>query len=191
MKLKIFTLLFILFSAFIFAQNKSYVEDQAIRKSVVYFANTIKYKKLDKTVDCLYPKFFTVFPKNKMTQLLNMTYDNPFAKIDILDMKFASVGKPELIDGEYFSIVSYYLKMKADVSQMNEDMKKMISNVLISKYGKDNVNYLDKDGTYNITAPTKVCAISSDKKSWKLVPVEREFKSQLVKVLPKSILDRL
>ena len=191
MKFKIITLLFLPFSVFLFAQSKPYKDDQAIRKSVVYFANTIKYKKLDKTIDCLYPKFFTVFPKKQMTQILAMTYDNPFAKIDILDMKFASVGKPELIDAEYFSIVSYYLKMEADVSHMNEDMKKMISKALISKYGNDNVKYLEKDDTYNITAPTKVCAISSDKKTWKLVPVEKEFKSQLVKVLPKSILDKL
>jgi len=119
MKTKLITALFIFVSLFYFAQTKVNTDDQAIRKSMVYFANTIKYKKLDQTVDAIYPKFFTIVNKEQFTQMLNMTYNNPFVKIDVLDMKFISVGKPELVEGENFSITSYYLKLKADVSSMN------------------------------------------------------------------------
>ncbi|MFC7347033.1 hypothetical protein ACFQO9_09935 [Chryseobacterium zhengzhouense] len=191
MKTRFITAFFILFSLISFAQTKANAEDQAIRKSLVYFANTIKYKKIDQTVDCFYPKFFTVVNKEQFTQMLNMTYNNPFVKIDVLDMKFISVGKPELVDEENFSISSYYLKLKADVSSMNDEMKKTILEMLTKKYGKGSVEYLSKDGAYVINAPMKMVAVSKDKKNWKVVFADAEYKKQLEKVLPKKILDKL
>lgn len=191
MKTKLITALFILISLFSFAQKKVNSDDQAIRKSMVYFANTIKYKKLDQTVDAIYPKFFTIVNKDQFTQMLNMTYNNPFVKIDVLDMKFISVGKPELVDGENFSITSYYLKLKADVSSMNEQMKKSVSEMLEKKYGKGSVEYLAKEDAYIINAPMKMVAVSKDKKDWKVVFADKEYKKQLTKVLPQKILDKL
>ena len=191
MKTKLITSLFILISTFSFAQTKVNTDDQAIRKSMVYFANTIKYKKLDQTVDAIYPKFFTIVNKEQFTQMLNMTYNNPFVKIDVLDMKFISVGKPELVEGENFSITSYYLKLKADVSSMNEQMKKSVSEMLEKKYGKGSVEYLAKEDAYIINAPMKMVAVSKDKKDWKVVFADKEYKKQLTKVLPQKILDKL
>jgi len=191
MKTKLITALFILISLFSFAQKKVNSDDQAIRKSMVYFANTIKYKKLDQTVDSIYPKFFTIVNKEQFSQMLNMTYNNPFVKIDVLDMKFISVGKPELVEGENFSITSYYLKLKADVSSMNEQMKKSVSEMLEKKYGKGSVEYLAKEDAYIINAPMKMVAVSKDKKDWKVVFADKEYKKQLTKVLPKKILDKL
>jgi len=191
MKDKLIILIFIFTAYFSFAQTKVNPDDQAIRKSLVYFVNTIKYKKIDQAVECIYPKFFTINSKEQITQLLNMTYNNPFVKIDVQDMKFGTVGKPELISGEYFSLSNYYLTMKANVSSMNEDMKKKAGEMMTSKYGKTNVKYIANEGSYVITAPMKVCAISKDRKTWKLVFADNEFKSQLVKVLPKKILDKI
>jgi len=191
MKTKLITFLFIFTAYFSFAQTKVNAEDQAIRKSLVYFVNTIKYKKIDQSVDCMYPKLFTVMPKEQMTQLLNMTYNNPFMKIDVQDMKFGSIEKPALISGEYFSIANYYLTMKGNVSSMNEDMKKKIGEMMTSKYGKANVKYNASEGSYVITAPMKVCAVSKDKKTWKFVFADKEYKSQLTKVLPKKVLEKI
>jgi hypothetical protein len=191
MKTRLITLLFIFTAYFSFAQTKTNPEDQAIRKSIVYFVNTIKYEKIDQSVNSLYPKFFTAVSKEQITQLLNMTYNNPFIKIDVQDMKFGSVGKPELISGEYFSIANYYLTMKGDVSSMSEDLKKKIGEMMNSKYGKAGVKYNANEQSYIITAPMKVVAVSKDKKTWKLVFADKEYKSQLVKVLPKKVLDKL
>lgn len=191
MKTKFFTILFILFSIFSFAQAKATSDDQSIRKSLVYFVNTIKYKKIDQAVECIYPKFFTIISKEQMTQLLNMTYNNPLLKVEVQDMKFGNIEKPELISGEHFSIVNYFLKLKCDVSAMNEDMKKKIGEAMISKYGKGNVKFVQNEGSYIINADMRACAISKDKKNWKFLILEKQYKPQLVKILPKKILDKI
>lgn len=191
MKTKSLLLLFVLLSFIAFAQTKANTDDMAIKKNFTYFINSIKTKKIDQAVNCIYPKFFTIIPKEQMTQVLNLTYNNPFMKIDVQDLQFGSLEKPELISGEYFSITNYYLKMKCNVSSMNDEMKKQMSTALVSKYGKNNVKYLANEGAYLINANMKACAISKDKKYWKFVMLEKEYKNQLVKVLPKKILDKV
>lgn len=191
MKTKSLLFLFVLLSFISFAQTKVNPDDAAIKKSLTYFINTIKAKKIDQSVNCIYPKFFTIVSKDQMTQILNMTYNNPFMKIDVQNLQFGNIEKPELINGEYFSITNYSFKLKCDVSSLNDDMKKKINSALVNKYGKNNVKYSANEGTYLINADMRACAVSKDRKYWKFVIVEKEYKSQLVKVLPKKVLDKI
>ncbi|SDH88081.1 hypothetical protein SAMN05421846_102376 [Chryseobacterium taeanense] len=191
MKSRLFMFLFVMMSFFAVAQTKQNSDDAAIKKSLNYFANSIMSKKIDQAVNCIYPKFFTVVPKDQMTQILNMTYNNPFMKIEINNMKFGNIEKPELINGEYFSIAHYIFTMKCNMSSLNDEMKKQFSTMLTKRYGQNNVKYLPKEGAYLINATMKACAVSKDRKSWKFVILEKEYKPNLVKVLPKKILDKL
>jgi hypothetical protein len=191
MKTKLFLFLFMFLSLMSFAQTKVNPEDAAIKKSLTYFTNSIKNKKIDQAVNCIYPKLFTVIPKEQMNQILNMTYNNPMIKREMNNLRFGNIEKPELINGEYFSIANYFFQLKLDVSSMNDDIKKKISSALMNKYGKNNVKYLVNEGTYLINANMKACAVSSDKKTWRFVILEKEYKPQLVKVLPKKILDKI
>lgn len=191
MKTKSFLFLFMFLSLMSFAQTKANPEDAAIKKSLTYFTNSIKNKKIDQAVNCIYPKLFTVIPKEQMNQILNMTYNNPMIKLEMNNLRFGNIEKPELINGEYFSIANYFFQLKWDVSSMNDDIKKKISSALMNKYGKNNVKYLANEGTYLINANMKACAVSKDKKYWKFVILENEYKPQLVKVLPKKILDKI
>lgn len=191
MRTRSLLLLFVLLSFLSFAQAKANPDDAAIKKSMTGFVGGIKNKNIDQSVNCIYPKLFTVISKDQMTQILNMTYNNPFMKIDVQDLQFGNIEKPEQIGKEYFSIVNYSFRLKCNVSAMNDDMKKKINSAMVSKYGKNNVKYLANEGAYLVNANMKACAVSQDKKTWKFVIVEKEYKPQLVKVLPKKILDKI
>ncbi|MFP3595683.1 hypothetical protein [Chryseobacterium sp. SIMBA_029] len=190
MRTKPLIFLFILLSFVTFAQTKANPDDAAIKKSLTYFVNSIKSKQIDQAVNCIYPKFFTIVSKEKMTQILNMTYNNPFMKIEVQNLQFGNIEKPEFIKGEYFSITNYFLKLKCNAGSLNDDIKKKINSALTAKYGKNNVKYLANEGSYLINANMKACAVSRDKKYWKFVILEKEYKPQLVKVLPKKVLDK-
>lgn len=190
MKTRLLIFLFVLLSVASFAQTKANTDGAAIKKSFTYFTNSIKSKKTDDAVSCIYPKFFNVVPKDQMKQILEMTYNNPFMKVDLLNLQFGTIEKPELIEGEYFSVFNYLFSLKCNVNAMNEEMKEKVSSALASKYGKNNVKYLANEGVYQVNAYMKACAISKDKKSWKFVILEKQYKPELVKVLPKKILDK-
>ncbi|WP_114822522.1 hypothetical protein [Chryseobacterium sp. KLBC 52] len=190
MKTKSLLFLFVLLSSMTFSQTKANPDDPTIKKSLTYFVNSIQSKQIEQAVSCIYPKFFTIVSKEQMTQILNMTYNNPFMKIEVQDVNFGNIEKPELITGEYFSITPYILKLKCNVSSLNDEMKKKMTNALTAKYGTNNVKYLANEGSYLINASMKACAVSKDKKAWKFVMLEKEYKKELVKILPKKILDK-
>ncbi|QBA23559.1 hypothetical protein EU348_21230 [Chryseobacterium indologenes] len=190
MKTKSLLFLFVLLSLMTFSQAKANSDDTAIKKSLTYFVNSIQAKQMDRAVNGIYPKFFTIVSKEQMTQILNMTYNNPFMKIELQDLKFGNIEKPELITGEYFSVTPYFLKLKCNVSSLNDDMKKRMKGALTAKYGANNVKYVASEGSYLINAAMKACSVSKDKKTWKFVILEKEYKKELVKILPKKILDK-
>ncbi|MFS4470197.1 hypothetical protein [Chryseobacterium sp. T20] len=190
MKTKSLLFLFVLLSLMTFSQTKVNSDDAAIKKSLTYFVNSIQSKQIDQAVNGIYPKFFTIVSKEQMTQILNMTYNSPFMKIEVQDLNFGNIEKPELITGEYFSITHYFLKLKCNVSSLNDEMKKKMTSALTAKYGANNVKYLANEGSYLINASMKACAVSKDKKAWKFVMLEKEYKKELVKILPKKILDK-
>lgn len=190
MKTKSLFFLLVLLSFIAFSQTKADSDDAAIKKSLTYFVSSIQSKQIDQAVSCIYPKFFTIVSKEQMTQILNMTYNNPFMKIEVQDLKFGTIEKPELITNEYFAITHYFLKLKCNVSSLNDDMKKKMNSALTAKYGANNVKYLANEGSYLINAHMKACAVAKDKKAWKFVVLEKEYKKELVKILPKKILDK-
>ncbi|SIP96370.1 hypothetical protein [Chryseobacterium sp. RU33C] len=190
MKTKSLLFLFVLLSSMTFSQTKANPDDAAIKKSLTYFINGIQSKQIDQAVSCIYPKYFTIVSKEQMTQILNMTYNNPFMKIEVQDLKFGNIEKPELITGEYFSITHYFLKLKCNVSSLNDEIKKKMNSALKAKYGANNVKYLANEGSYLINANMKACAVSKDKKAWKFVILEKQYKKELLNVLPKKILDK-
>ncbi len=191
MKTRSFLFLFMLLSMVSFAQTKNHSDDAAIKKSLTGFINSIKEKKIGQGVDYIYPKFFTVIPKEQMAQILAMTYNNPFMKIEMSNLKFGTIENPEKIGSEYFAIAPYFFNLKCNVGSMNDDMKKKIGAAFTQKYGKNNVKYLAAENAYLINAQMRACAISQDRKTWKFVILEKEYKPQLVKVLPKKILDKI
>ncbi|WP_079241392.1 hypothetical protein [Chryseobacterium indologenes] len=190
MKTKSLLFLFVLLSLMTFSQTKANPDDSTIKKSLTYFVNSIQSKQIDQAVSCIYPKYFNVVSKEQMTQILNMTYNNPFMKIEVQDLKFGNIEKPDLITGEYFSIIHYFLKLKCNVSSLNDEIKKKMNSALTSKYGANNVKYLANEGSYLINANMKACAVSKDKKAWKFVILEKQYKKELSTVLPKKILDK-
>lgn len=191
MKTKLFVLFFASLFCISFASAQANPDDAAIKKSLTGFINSIKEKKISQGVNYIYPKFFTVIPKEQMAQILTMTYNNPFMKIDMSNLQFGAIEKPEKIGTEYFAIAPYFFTLKCNVGSMNDDMKKKIGDAFTQKYGKNNVKYLAAEGAYLVNARMKACAVSQDRKNWKFVILEQEYKPQLVKVLPKKILDKI
>ncbi|WP_294281285.1 hypothetical protein [uncultured Chryseobacterium sp.] len=191
MKTKTLLFLLVMLSFTVFAQNKANPDEASVQKSLTYFFNSLKAKNTNQAVSSIDPKFFTVIPKEQLAQILEMTYNNPFVKVDILGMQPGKITTPELINGAYYSVADYTLKLKCNTGSLNDEMKKNIVQMMFSKYGKNNVKYVQADGSYLINAPMKACAISKDKKSWKLVFVEKEYQSKLSKILPKKVLDKI
>ncbi|WP_312825002.1 hypothetical protein [Epilithonimonas sp.] len=191
MRKKLLILLLSVFYTFLFSQNNY---ENTIKKDLTSFVQNMKSKDMDKAVEHIYPKYFNVVSKEQMKKILNFTYNNPAIKTTILDFKVLDVEKPEKINNEFFSFTNYGFQMNLKIDWTsfpnNQQIKAQISDGLYKKFGKENVTYSSKQDDYIINAKMKACAVSSNGNEWKFVIVEKDYKSQLLKVLPKKILDQ-
>ncbi|GAB0155203.1 hypothetical protein CHRYSEOSP005_04640 [Chryseobacterium sp. Alg-005] len=195
MKTKVFIILFSLFSLFSYCQTKDNASVAGIKKTLASFARSLQTKNINNTVDLIHPKYFTITPKDKMLSMLTFTYDNPYMKTDVQRFVIHSVEKPEKIGNEYFSVTDYSFKMnlKIDWSQLPvaEEMKKQIRQSITKQFGNGNVQHVQKGDYYIINTKMKACAISGDNKNWKLIILEKNQKPQLMKILPKKVVDKI
>lgn len=195
MKTKIIIILLSLFSIYSYSQTKDSPPVTEIKKTLVSFAKSLQTKNINSTVELIHPKYFTVTPKDKMQQMLSFTYDNPYLKTDVTKFIIHSVEKPEKIGSEYFSVTDYSIRMnlKIDWAQLPvaEEMKQQIRQSITKQFGDGNVQHVQKGDYYIINTKMKACAVSGDNKNWKLILLEKKQKPQLMKILPKKIVDKV
>jgi len=187
MKSKLIFSLFFFITVLISAQKN---EQQTINNSFTTFFNQLKNKQIDQAVENIYPKYYTFASKDQMKMILNMTYNNPMIKVEVQNFKVNKIGNPDLVNGEYFSVVDYSTRVRFGTENLQEEMRKNIQNMLVQKYGQGNVIYYENEMAYFINGKSKACAVSKDKKNWKFVLVEKEMKGNLDKILPKKVLDK-
>ncbi|TXF79228.1 hypothetical protein [Chryseobacterium sp.] len=194
MKTKFLIFLVTLFSIYSCSQSKTENSDDYIRKSLTAFVENIKEKKINSAVEFIYPRYFEVVQKEQMTQILNLTYNNPSIITEIQRFEIDKIEKPEKIKSEYYSIADYSFKMKLKINwnsiPNSGQAKSQIKEGLIKKYGNDNVQYFSDEDYYFINAKMKACAISSNEKDWTFLIVEPQYKPQLKSILPQKILNK-
>nr|WP_315027726.1 hypothetical protein [uncultured Chryseobacterium sp.] len=195
MKIKLIIGVISLFSVFSFGQTMKNDYEMSVKKDFTVFFNSIKEKNIENAVNFVYPKYIAAIGREQMINVLNLSYNNPALVIDIQDFKVDHVVKPELIDGEYFSIMKYSFNMKFKVDWKvihdAESVKQKIADTLAARYGKDRVAYFSDGDYYVINADRKACAISKDQKSWKFLILEKEYRPQLINILPGKIIEKL
>ncbi|MFZ4928181.1 hypothetical protein [Chryseobacterium sp. Mn2064] len=192
MKIKLIVGIISLFSVLSFGQTKKVDYEAGIKRDFTSFFKNIKDRNIEKAVDFIYPRYLNITDRQQMVIVLNLSYNNPILITDVQELKINHIEKPELIDGEYFSVTDYTLdmKLKVDWKVINdpEAARPMINDKIITQYGKDHVAYFSDGDYYSVHAQMKACAVSKNEKEWKFLLVEENNKP--VNILPQKVLDK-
>ncbi|PWN71166.1 hypothetical protein C1631_000660 [Chryseobacterium phosphatilyticum] len=195
MKIKLIVSIISLFSVLSFGQTKKVNDEVGIKRDFTSFFKNIKEKNIENAVNFVYPKYIHAITREQMFKVLTLSYNNPAFITDIQDFTVDHVEKPELINGEYFSVADYSFSMKFKVDwkviQDEESVKQKMSDLLMSRYGKDKVVYFSDGDYYFIKANMKACAVSKDQEDWKFLIIEKEYSRELINILPKKIMEKL
>ncbi|MCJ7935796.1 MAG: hypothetical protein MUW56_19755 [Chryseobacterium sp.] len=194
MQIKLIIFITSLFSILSFGQTKEVNYESEVKTDFTTFFENIKEKDIDNAVNFIYPKYLAAITREQMFKILNLSYNNPAFMTDIQRFKVDQVEKPELIGKEYFSVThySFTMKFKVDWKVIHdaELVKEKMNEAVISSYGKDNVTYFNNGDYYIINAHKKACAVSTDQKDWKFLIIEKEYRPELVNILPEKILEK-
>ncbi|ROI05145.1 hypothetical protein EGI16_07465 [Chryseobacterium sp. G0240] len=195
MKIKLIVCIISLFSVLSFGQTKEVDYEVGVKKDFTTFFESIKEKNIEKAVGFIYPKYVNAITREQVFNVLNLSYNNPAFATDIQKFTIEEIGRPELINGEYFLIIhySFTMKFKVDWKVIHDAafVKQKMDDAVISGYGKENVIYFNEGDYYIINADMKAGAVSRDKKSWTFLIIERDYRPELINVLPEKIRETL
>lgn len=197
------TLFFLTLTTWVTAQSESKNWDQPykneIAKEFSAYTQAIVDRKFDVAAEYIHPDFFEIIPKKSIISLMEMPYKMPNIEIEIVDPEVLSVEDAELIQGRYYSMITYSnlmnIKVGTDEPETAEEKTERIALLNLSyqnKFGADNVHYNEETEFFEILITKKVIAISDDGQTgWKFIVGEKKQKSILGKVLPKEILGKI
>jgi len=148
-------------------------------------------KDIPKLINFIYPKVFTVVPKDKMTQVLTKAYSSGNAP-KVTNIKHLNIEPIESYKEGMFSIIT---------SSMNTTLKSpMPDNVKFEAYmlkmikkglkNKGTVNFNKEDHTFSINHISKTLAINEND-GWKFAGIKQAKKYAQKGLLPQEIVAKI
>lgn len=183
----IFPLFFLIVSVFSCSQNKH----STIKEDFTKYIVSIQNKKIDEAVNCIYPKFFEIVPKEQMKRMLELTYNNPQLALSINKFNIDNIKSAEKINNEFYTTVDYTfdIDIKINSGELKNKMD-LLQKGLESKFGSENVKFNDLKQSFNIHSSKKAIGISNNGiTDWKFVVMENEYKPYLLRILPKKVIE--
>jgi hypothetical protein len=186
---RLFLLFLLSISIFSCSQDKS--ENSTIKTDFEKYFRSIQNKNIGEAINCIYPKFFEIVPKEQMKQMLELTYNNPQLGLSINKFNIDNISKVEKIKNEYFTTINYSfdvdLKLNSDELKSKKDL---LQEGLERKFGSANVKFESEKQIFSFNSSKKAIGISENGKSdWKFVVIENEYKPYLLKILPEKIIN--
>jgi hypothetical protein len=191
-----FLIAFVFLSKAAFAQNKY---EKEIKTSFETYLASVEKRDYEGSVEYLIPEFFDVIPKEQMIDMMKQVFENPTMEFQIKDSKVLDVGKLQVLNKKYYSMMHYsavmFMKFSFDTEGQDEASKletqKQMKAAFDEGFGAGNVKYHAETDTYEIYAKKQVCASSvNGVDNWKFIVFEKDLMPIMVKFLPKEILDQ-
>ncbi|MBC7874049.1 MAG: hypothetical protein H7Y01_08635 [Ferruginibacter sp.] len=149
---------------------------------------------LEKVMDYIYPKLFTIVPREEMLEAMKSGFNNEEVKVELDSLKIDRVNPEfEMAQGRYAKI-SYSMVMLMDfkISKDSIDTNgpRMVE-MLAAEYGEENVSLDKATGIIRIRTSSPMVAVKDEyAKEWSFVNLKEE--DPLVnKLFSKEVLDKL
>lgn len=186
----------LLLISFLSLNSTSAQSEKAIRAGFEKYQNLIKEGDLSASMDYIYPKLFTIVPKDQMLQVLKSTMDNPMMEIKFGDLSITDVQKAKKVGSEYFAILKYKTSMQLKLKAQSPEMAMMMNQQLMAgfseKYGAGNVSLDEASGFFTVKIIETAVAVSNDgKNNWTYVSLQEGQEQLMAQILPQEIFSQI
>lgn len=152
------------------------------------------------TVDFMYPKIFNFIPREGLIKSLKAAQSNPSVKVSFDDFQINSVDQTFELNSTSYIIFTAASKVKmvyAHKEQTKEEDAtgeyselQMTYEVLVAKYGENNVKLDEKASTIEASTTSKMLAIKENA-SWYFLDLKPHWIELYEKFLPSSLIKDL
>lgn len=165
----------------------------SLENRLTEYMQLTKEMKLEKLMDYIYPKLFTIAPKDQMLEAMKQGFSNEEVKVTLDSMKVVKIHPVfESGKGQYAKVTySMIMVMNFTDKEMPAEQMEFIKESMGEKYGTENLAIDAQTGALRIRqANHMVAAKDEHAKEWSFLSI-KEDDPTMNKLLSKEIQDKL
>ncbi len=154
---------------------------------------------LDKIMDYIYPKLFTIAPRHEILKAMKDGFNNEEVKVELDSMKIDRLYPVFEMNKDSFAKITYSMVMLMNFATQKDStdesnggsQNEFIMESMAANYGKENVSYNEKTGAIKIRQISSMVAVKDGyAKEWSFVSL-KEDDPMINKLFSKEVLEKL
>jgi hypothetical protein len=173
-------------------------ESSSIEQRLTAYMKLNDEMKLEELMDYIYPKLFSIVPKEQLIKAMKDGFDNEELTVELDSLKIEKIypvfemGKGSFAKVDYSMVIVMKYKTEAGSTDKASHLKQMarIAESMEGQYGSGNVK-VDENGVIRIWEKNKLVAVKDEyAKDWSFVSLKDED-PMMNKLFSKEVLDKL
>ena len=171
-------------------------EQEVVKNELISYLNDLKNFNVDEIVNKTYPKLFNVINEQHFREYISTMMNSKDIVVEKYDTNITKLGKVKAFsNGTKFCQVDY--DSDAKILLLNNNLYKTetsmnyLYDVLIHKYGKENITFDIKKRTIEIKREESMILIKEQDEPWKFIGDNLGYRRIYSSILPPEVLSNL
>ncbi len=167
-------------------------EKQELKRALDEYSNATINNDIPKLLTFVYPKVFTLLPKEKMKAMLEQMYASGKAP-NITEINHKNIDPIKKYDKGLYTVITSDMSMELkSPTPDNAKFESILLEKLQRQMGSEaKVSLNKKDHLFIVQRESKIIGINENNMGWKFVGYEQAKKYAAKNIIPKSIVDSL
>lgn len=154
---KLFVLFLLILSCSVIASAQA---DEGMKARLDTFMKLNQSLQFEKLMDYIYPKVFTIAPKEQLVQVFKESFaGNDDMSMEMDSLRTGTISSQVTIgEGSYY-LIRYSMLIRIKITNEKADGSNSMLGLMKSQYGEDNVRHDKATGKFVITVNTSMVAI--------------------------------
>ena len=170
----------------------------SLERRLTEFMKLNEEMNFEKIMDYIYPKAFSIVPRNQLLQAMKEGYANNVVKIKLDSMKVDKIYPTFEMGNGYYAKITYNMTMLLKLTHSTDSIEtndisqsELIRASMAKKYGDDNVSIDEATGLIRIRTTDQMIAVRDKSvENWCFVNLNKED-SLINKIFSKEVLDKI
>ena len=170
--------------------------DTEMKSRLDIFMNFNRTLNFEKMMDYIYPKVFTIAPREQLVEIFKSTFaGNDEMTVEMDSLKHGTISPLISVDKGSYHLIDYSMlirmKIKKEPGEHNGTANAAMLEGLKSHYGEKNVRYDQSSGKYVVTVNTSMVAVKNElSPNWTFLNFEPEH-PLAAQLLDEAVISKL
>ena len=171
------------------------IEQSELKDYIDTYFQQLQTLNTDGIVSMTYPKFFKPINENLFRQYINTILNSSQIAVESFKTNLIYLGDVYPYEGGEFAQIIYQSNITLNFLNpelYNDELSvRVLNNVLVNKYGQENIKINSTQRTINIKKEEKLLAIKERNEEWKFIGDNPTYRRYYPTVLPAGILSQI